>query len=80
MPCNRVTIDCIRIGNRIYYTLKHTNRDCTLQVKITHRLVISVTVFVELLGSSFQHCNVLGSSVKQLLSSLAGTFELQVTS
>jgi hypothetical protein len=39
-----------------------------------HRLVFSVT----LLGSGFQQCSVLGFLAQRLLSSLAGTFQLQL--
>jgi hypothetical protein len=35
-------------------------------------------VFIVLLGSSFQGCNILGICVQWLLSSLAGTFQLQL--
>jgi hypothetical protein len=41
------------IGNRIYWTLKQTVHDYTLQITIAHGLVFSVT----LLGSGFQPSN-----------------------
>jgi hypothetical protein len=50
----RVTIDGDWIGNRIYWALKHTTRDYTLEITITHRLVFSVTVITALVGSGFQ--------------------------
>jgi hypothetical protein len=37
-------------------------------------------VFTALLGSGFQRCSVLGFRVQRLLSSLAGTFQLQLPS
>jgi hypothetical protein len=48
------TIDKVWIGNQMYWTLKHTICDYTLQITITYRLVLSATVFTALLGSSFQ--------------------------
>jgi hypothetical protein len=39
-----MTID----SNRVYWTLQHTTRDYTSQITITHRLVLSVTVFIVL--------------------------------
>jgi hypothetical protein len=51
---DRVTVEGVWIGNRIYCTLKHTTRDYTLQITVTHRLVFSVTVFTALLDNGFQ--------------------------
>jgi hypothetical protein len=52
--------------------------DYTLQITITHRLVFSITVFTALLGSSFQQRSGFGFHVKQFMSSLADTFQLQL--
>jgi hypothetical protein len=62
------------IGNRIYWTRRHTTRDYTLQITIAHRTVFSIT----LLGRGFQQCDVLGFRVQGLLSSLPGSFQLQI--
>jgi hypothetical protein len=56
MSRDRVTIDEVRIGNRIYWTLQRTTRDYTLQLTIRHRLVFSVTVFTALPCNVFQQC------------------------
>jgi hypothetical protein len=37
VTCLSVTIDGVLIGNRIYWTLKHTTHDYTLQITITQR-------------------------------------------
>jgi hypothetical protein len=50
---DRVTIDGVWIGKRIYWSVK-TTRDYTLQITITQRAVSSFTVFSALLGSGFQ--------------------------
>jgi hypothetical protein len=51
---DRVTIDGVSLGNRIYWPFKHTTRDYALQITITQRLVFSVTFFTALLGNVFQ--------------------------
>jgi hypothetical protein len=71
-----VTIDRVWTGNRIYWTL---NQFITMLYEL-HRLVFSITVFITLLGSSFQGCNILGIHVQWFLPSLAGTFQLQLLS
>jgi hypothetical protein len=53
-----------------------TARDYTLQITATHNLV---SLFA-LLGSGFQQRSVLSFRVQTLLSSLAGTFQLQLLS
>jgi hypothetical protein len=59
-------------GNQIYWTLKHTTHNNTLQNTIINRLLFSVMVFTALLRSGFQRHNILGFHVQQFLSSLAG--------
>jgi hypothetical protein len=48
-----VTVDGVGLVIR-FLGLLNTIRDCTLQITIIHRLVLSVTVFTALLGSGFQ--------------------------
>jgi hypothetical protein len=50
----RVIVDGVWVGDRIYWTLQRTTRDYTSQITITHRLVFSVTVFTALLVNDFQ--------------------------
>lgn len=59
-----VTIDGVWIANLIYWTLQHTARDDTL--KITQRLLFSVTVCIAVLDCRFQQCSVLGSCPRWL--------------
>jgi hypothetical protein len=49
-----VTIDGVWIGIWVYWAFKHTSRDYSLQITVTHRLVFSVTVFTALLRNFFQ--------------------------
>jgi hypothetical protein len=56
-----VTIEGVCIGNRIYWTLKHRVRECTLQIMFTHSVVFSVTVFTALLGNALQQWTILCS-------------------
>jgi hypothetical protein len=49
-----VSIEGVWIGNRIYWALWPTTRDCTLQITIKHKLVFSVTIFTARPSSGFQ--------------------------
>jgi hypothetical protein len=55
LSCDWVTIGEVWIGNRIYWILKHTTRDYSLLITISHRLVLWVTVFTVLLANISQH-------------------------
>jgi hypothetical protein len=50
---NRVTIDGVWIGNRIYW-IHYSTCDYTLQITITQKLVFSIMVFTALLGNLFE--------------------------
>jgi hypothetical protein len=59
MSGDKAIIGGVWTGNRIYWTLIHANRDYSLQITITQRLVFSVTLF----GSGFQQMTFLCSGL-----------------
>jgi hypothetical protein len=75
---NGVTVDGLWIGNLIHLTLKYTTHDYALQITMTQRR--SVAVFTAQLATGFRRCSDLGFAVQSFLSSLAGTYQLQLPS
>jgi hypothetical protein len=80
VTCLNMTTNRVWIGNWIYWALKDTTCDYTLQIIIRQRLVFSVMVFTALLVVASNGVSFSASVSKELLSSRAGTFHLQLPS
>jgi hypothetical protein len=77
-----MSIDGVWIGDQFYWTLITNNLwlHFTNHYKTKINGLVTVMVFIVLLGSGFQQCSILSFHVQRPLSLLAGTFQVQLLS